>query len=60
MVVTARVQTLDGRDDESTGAVSIQGLKGRRWRTPLCKSETKAKRRVTLSICGPQVWDESE
>ena len=60
MVVTARAQTLDGRDDESTGAVSIQGLKGEALANAIMKSETKAKRRVTLSICGLSGLDESE
>lgn len=60
MVVTARAQTIDGRDDESTGAVSIQGLKGEALANAIMKSETKAKRRVTLSICGLSGLDESE
>lgn len=59
-VVTARATTQDGRSDESTGAVSLGGLKGESLANALMKAETKAKRRVTLSICGLGWLDESE
>lgn len=59
-VVTARAATPDGREDESIGAVSIAGLKGEALANALMKAETKAKRRVTLSICGLGWLDESE
>jgi len=59
-VVTARAKTADGREDESVGAVSIAGLKGEALANALMKAETKAKRRVTLSICGLGWLDESE
>jgi hypothetical protein len=59
-IVTARATTPDGRTDESTGAVSIAGLKGEALATALMKAETKAKRRVTLSIVGLGWLDESE
>lgn len=59
-VVTARATTPDGRTDESTGAVAIVGLKGDALCNALMKAETKAKRRVTLSICGLGFLDESE
>lgn len=59
-VVTARATTPDGRTDESTGAVSIAGLKGENLANALMKAETKAKRRVTLSICGLGWLDETE
>lgn len=59
-VVTARAVMADGRADESTGAVSVGGLKGDALCNALMKAETKAKRRVTLSICGLGFLDESE
>lgn len=59
-IVTARATTPDGRCDESTGAVSLAGLKGENLANALMKAETKAKRRVTLSICGLGFLDESE
>lgn len=58
-VVTAKASQ-DGRVDESIGAVSIAGLKGDALCNALMKAETKAKRRVTLSICGLGMLDESE
>jgi len=60
-IVTARAKNLtDGREDESTGAVCITGLKGEDKANAFMKAETKAKRRVTLSICGLGMLDESE
>ena len=59
-VVTARATTPDGRVDESTGAVCIAGLSGASLGNALMRGETKAKRRVTLSICGLGWLDESE
>lgn len=59
-VVTARATTPDGRCDESTGAVPLATLKGESLANALMKAETKAKRRVTLSICGLGWLDESE
>lgn len=59
-VVTARAKNKEGREDESTGAVSVLGLKGEARANALMKAETKAKRRVTLSICGLGMLDESE
>ncbi len=59
-VVTAKATNADGRTDASTGAVSIAGLKGEALANALMKSETKAKRRVTLSICGLGLLDETE
>lgn len=59
-VVTAFARTPDGREDSSTGAVNIQGLKGDTLANAIMKAETKAKRRVTLSICGLGFLDESE
>jgi hypothetical protein len=59
-VVTARATLPDGRCDESTGAVSIAGLQGEQLANAIMKAETKAKRRVTLSIVGLGILDESE
>lgn len=59
-LVTATAQTPDGRKDSSTGAVCIKGLSGEALANALMKAETKAKRRVTLSICGLGILDESE
>lgn len=59
-VVTARAQDKTGRQDASTGAVPLGGLKGEALANALMKAETKAKRRVTLSICGLGMLDETE
>lgn len=58
--VTARATMPDGRTDESQGAVSIAGAKGETLANAIMKAETKAKRRVTLSIIGLGMLDESE
>lgn len=59
-MVKARATTPTGRIDESWGAVGVAGLKGEQLANAMMKAETKAKRRVTLSICGLGVLDESE
>jgi hypothetical protein len=59
-IVIARGIDKTGRRDESIGAVSIEGLKGELRANAIMKCETKAKRRVTLSICGLGMPDESE
>ena len=59
-IVTARATTEDGRRDEAVGAVPIAGLKGEALAAAIMKAETKAKRRVTLSIVGLGWTDESE
>lgn len=59
-VVTAAATMPDGRQDESIGAVPIDGLKGEGRANAMMKCETKAKRRATLSICGLSFLDESE
>jgi hypothetical protein len=59
-IVTARATDRSGRSDESTGAVTIAGLKGDAYANALMKAETKAKRRVTLSLCGLGMLDETE
>lgn len=59
-VVTACASNASGRRDESTGAVAVTGLKGDNLANAYLKAETKAKRRVTLSICGLGMLDETE
>lgn len=59
-IVTATARTKDGRTDEATGAVTIGHLKGDIKANAIMKAETKAKRRVTLSISGMGWMDESE
>ena len=59
-VVTARAKDHQGREDESTGAVAVGNLKGDALANALMKAETKAKRRVTLSIAGLGWLDETE
>lgn len=59
-IVNATAMTPDGRIDQATGAVSVNGLKGESKANAIMKAETKAKRRVTLSICGLGWTDESE
>ena len=59
-VVVARARTPDGRVDEDMGAVDVKGLTGEKRGNALMKAMTKAKRRVTLSICGLGMADESD
>lgn len=59
-IVTARAKTPDGREDESIAALDCTGLAGLNLANALMKTETKAKRRVTLSICGLGMLDATE
>lgn len=59
-VVTARAEMPGGRVDESIGAVPVDKLQGEAKANAFMKCETKAKRRVTLSICGLGMLDETE
>lgn len=59
-IVTAYAKTADGRQDVATGAVNIKNLYGDPLANAIMRAETKAKRRVTLSICGLGLTDESE
>lgn len=59
-VVTAQATDKHGRSDESTGAVNLKGLAGEALANAYMKAETKAKRRVTLSVCGLGMLDETE
>ena len=58
--VTARAEDAAGRRDESSGVVSLKGMQGEPRANAIMKAETKAKRRVTLSICGLGWLDETE
>lgn len=59
-IVTATAQDANGRTDQATGAVNIGSLKGEAKANAIMKAETKAKRRVTLSIAGLGWTDETE
>lgn len=58
--VTAYATDTNQRQDSSIGAVNISNLKGDALANAIMKAETKAKRRVTLSICGLGMLDETE
>jgi thioredoxin-like negative regulator of GroEL len=58
--VHVRARTADGRQDEDMGVVNIDGLAGDAAANAILKAITKAKRRVTLSICGLGWLDETE
>lgn len=51
-IVTVQATNKHGRVDESIGVKSIKGLAGENHANAIMVAETKAKRRVTLSICG--------
>jgi hypothetical protein len=59
-IVTVQAQDRNGRADEDMGAVAIAGLRGEIKANAIAKAITKAKRRVTLSICGLGIIDETE
>jgi hypothetical protein len=61
-IVTYIVKGRDGqgREDVSSASVVIGGLKGEALANAYMKAETKAKRRLTLSMCGLGMLDETE
>lgn len=59
-VVTVSAKDKSGKEDEDVGAVNTMGLKGEARANAVMKAITKAKRRVTLSICGMGLLDETE
>jgi hypothetical protein len=59
ITVTARALMPNGRQDESVGSVPLPSA-GEAKANAMMKAETKAKRRVTLSICGLGMFDEIE
>ena len=60
LVVVATGRDRSGREDSSTGAVSVKGLTGEALANAMMKAETKAKRRLTLSLAGLGWSDETE
>lgn len=60
LITTVRARTPDGREDEDVGVVPFDNARGEARANAVMKSLTKAKRRVTLSICGLGFTDESE
>lgn len=59
-IVTVKARNKDGRTDMAKGAVTVSNLKGDALANAMMKAETKAKRRVTLSLCGLGLLDETE
>jgi hypothetical protein len=59
IIVTVTAKTADGRSDADVGAVSRKDMRGD-FGNALMKAVTKSKRRVTLSICGLGMLDETE
>lgn len=60
LFVTVEATDRTGRVDSDVGALTIAGLKGDAMANATMKAVTKAKRRVTLSICGLGILDEAE
>ena len=60
LVVTVKAQDNTGKTDIDVGALPIGHLKGDALSNAIMKTVTKAKRRVTLSICGLGMLDETE
>jgi hypothetical protein len=60
LTITVEATDKTGRTDSDMGALNIAGLKGDALANATMKALTKAKRRVTLSICGLGILDESE
>lgn len=59
MIVTAHARDKDGKEDCDIGALPLPA-NGEARSNAIMKCITKAKRRVTLSICGMGILDESE
>lgn len=51
-IVTVEGRLPSGRSEETQGIVDLTGLKGAALANAIMKAETKAKRRVTLALCG--------
>jgi hypothetical protein len=60
VVVSVSAVDRDGRTDSDLGVVAIGALKGVDRANGIMKAITKAKRRVTLSLCGLGWLDETE
>lgn len=59
VIATARGSNRAGRHDVEIGAVSKKDLSGK-YENVIMKAVTKAKRRLTLSLCGLGMLDETE
>jgi hypothetical protein len=59
IIVSVLARDADGRTDADTGVVSRKDMRGD-FGNAVMKAITKAKRRVTLSICGLGMADETE
>jgi hypothetical protein len=60
LTIFAHGRDKTGREDESTGVVFVRGLSGQTLADAMMKCETKAKRRLTLSLVGLGMLDETE
>lgn len=60
LTVMAYARDAGGREDQDVGVVDLTGLKGVNRANAVMRGITKAKRRVTLSICGLGMLDETE
>jgi hypothetical protein len=60
LFITVEATDKTGRIDSDVGVLNITGLKGDALANASMKCLTKAKRRVTLSICGLGILDETE
>lgn len=58
--VCAEATAKNGRSDSAIGVIHLGVAKGTDLANAMMKAETKAKRRVTLSICGLGFLDEAE
>ena len=59
-IVQVRASNMEGRSDEDIGASPAEGMVGDALGNSMKRAVTQAKRRVTLSICGLGMLDESE
>ena len=60
LYATVKGRDKTGRTDIETGAVFVGGLKGEALANAYMKTVTKGKRRLTLSLCGLNMPDETE
>lgn len=58
--VHIKARDRSGKEDEDFASIPLNGAKGSDFSNLTMKAVTKAKRRVTLSICGLGILDESE
>lgn len=60
IIVAVEARDREGRTDADVGVVSLGSLRGDARANAIMKAVTKGKRRVTLSICGLGMLDETE